>query len=68
VSEIVTPGSGILVTPNDAAALAVAVSSLAGDPDERAAMGKHGRERYDEEFGADRWAGRLRSLYERVLG
>jgi glycosyltransferase involved in cell wall biosynthesis len=67
VSEIVTPGAGILVAPGDAAALAAAVARLAGDPDERAAMGKHGRERYDEEFGADRWAGRLRSLYERVV-
>lgn len=68
VPEIVTPGAGILVPPGDASSLAAAVASLGADADERAAMGKHGRERYDEEFGADRWAGRLRSLYEQVVG
>jgi glycosyltransferase involved in cell wall biosynthesis len=68
VSEIVRPGAGLLVSPGDPGALASAVAALSSDADERHAMGKLGRERYDEEFGAERWAGRLRALYERVVG
>lgn len=67
IPEIVVPGSGLLVPPGDAAALAGALRTLAGDADDRHWMGKRARERYDEEFGAARWASRLRGLYDRVL-
>jgi len=68
IPEIVTSGTGVLVAPGDAAALASAIRDLAGDADVRRWMGKAARERYEEEFSGTRWAGRLIDLYRAVSG
>jgi len=67
VPEIVTPDTGILVPAGDVPALASAVVELAGDPDRRAAAGLAARRRFEEEFAAEVWVGRLRELYEDVI-
>lgn len=43
--EVVGPDGGILVRPNDAAALATAVAALLDDPDRRAELGRGARRR-----------------------
>lgn len=67
IPEIVPTGAGVLVAPGDPKALADAVDRVAADTDGRRWMGKRARERYDEEFSAEDWADRLRSLYDEVL-
>ncbi len=44
---------GIVVPPEDGAAMAAAVRALAGDADRRAALGRAGRERVVAEWGRD---------------
>lgn len=63
IPDIVTPACGVLVAPADAPALARAITDLAGDPRRAAALGAAGRERYEAEFSAEVWAGRLVRLY-----
>ena len=67
IPEIVPTGAGVLVAPGDPKALADAVDRVAADTDGRRWMGKRARARYDEEFSAEDWADRLRSLYDEVL-
>jgi glycosyltransferase involved in cell wall biosynthesis len=67
VPEIVTSASGRLVDAGDVEALARAVAELARDEPLRRQLGKCGRRRYEAEFGAERWARRLRDLYDDVL-
>ncbi len=67
VPEIVTAGCGILVAPDRPRELAAALIELAADPNLRRRLGVQARRRYDEEFSAHRWAGRLRNLYDEVL-
>jgi glycosyltransferase involved in cell wall biosynthesis len=50
VTEIIGEGTGLLVAPNDATALAAAVDALAGDPARAAAMAARGAERARAEF------------------
>lgn len=66
IPEIVTSDVGILVPPNHPAALAAAVTALAGDPAARAALGTAAVLRYEAHFEAGRWARALRSLYDEV--
>ena len=55
IAEIVDDGvSGLLVPPGDAAALAAAITRLAGDPAWRAALGRNARRRVEERFDIDR--------------
>lgn len=66
--EIVTDEVGLLVPPGDPVGLRSTLEALVADPDGMRWMGKRARERYESEFSLDRWAERLRSLYDRVLG
>jgi glycosyltransferase involved in cell wall biosynthesis len=53
---IVTHGeSGLLVPPNDPAALAAALAELCRDPQRRLALGRKARQRYLELFAQDRF-------------
>lgn len=54
VPEVVVDNeTGLLVTPGDARSLATALETLVGDPALRARLGKAGRRRYEERFGAE---------------
>ena len=67
VREWLRPGeNGLAVRPGDAAALAGAVTSLLRDPERAARLGERGAE-LAREFGIDRHAEEMVSLYERIL-
>lgn len=54
LAEVVTAaGAGLVVPPEDPAALAKAVQTLAADPERRAAMGQAGRAWIADHLGAD---------------
>ena len=66
--EIVAEGeTGLLVPPNDPAALAAALRELAADPARVAAMGAAGRRRAVTEFTQVRCTDRTAALYEALL-
>ncbi|WP_392465420.1 glycosyltransferase [Arsenicicoccus cauae] len=67
IPDIVGDDAGILVPPDDPAALAAAVADLARDPGRREACGLAGRARYDSTFAAPVWVSRLRTLYDQLL-
>lgn len=69
IPEIVDPGvTGSLIgDPPSISGLAGALEPLLGDAQRRREMGAAGRARFEERFSADRWAERLRSLYDEVL-
>lgn len=67
VPEIVTPDTGCLRPAGDTAGLADAVTALLADPALRLRLGTAGRQRFEREFAASAWAGRLRALYGAVL-
>jgi glycosyltransferase involved in cell wall biosynthesis len=68
IPEIVVPGStGTLVpAPVSPADLAAALAPLLDDAALRSRWGAAGRARFQERFTADRWACRVRDLYEEV--
>ena len=66
--EIVIPErTGVLVTPGDPAALAVALTELRESPDRIAALGSAGRERVLTEFTPARLLDRTQALYDELL-
>jgi glycosyltransferase involved in cell wall biosynthesis len=68
VPEIVMDGeTGILVPPDDPAALAVALSRVLGDPTLAARLAAAGLERSRADFSVDRMAERTLGVYERAL-
>jgi len=69
ILEIVQPGvTGVLVpVPPSAAAFADALAPLAADQSLRRRLGAAGRRRYEREFSARAWAGRVRAVYDHVL-
>jgi glycosyltransferase involved in cell wall biosynthesis len=68
VPEIVVPGeTGMLVPPEDPAALAEAIVALLGDPQRGREMGRRGRERVLEHFDARRTVAQVQQVYEEVL-
>ena len=69
IPEIVLDGeSGVLIDPPPrSAGFARELERLLSDAELRRRLGQGGRRRYEEEFTAARWAGRLRLLYEEVL-
>jgi glycosyltransferase involved in cell wall biosynthesis len=65
--EIVVDGkTGLLVPPDDPAALAAAVVSLLGDPDRATAYGRAGLDRARTEFSVARMAERTAAVYAAV--
>ena len=69
IGEIVRDGeTGTLVaSPPSAAAFAAALAPLLQDRALRRRQGSAGRERFEQEFTAARWARRLREVYVEVL-
>jgi starch synthase len=64
IPEVVADAeTGLLVPPDDPAALADALNSLIGDPGRAAAMGAAGRKRAIAEFGWDAIAAQTAALY-----
>jgi alpha-maltose-1-phosphate synthase len=64
IPEVVADGvTGLLVPPDDPAALTRALNELVGDPVRAAEMGRLGRERAVAEFGWDRVAAQTAALY-----
>jgi glycosyltransferase involved in cell wall biosynthesis len=69
ITDIVEDGvTGVLVAPPPKPdALASALAPLLADPALRRALGERGRQRFEREFSAERWMGRLRALYDDML-
>lgn len=69
IPELVDEGvSGVLVpAPPAASELAAALGELLRDPHRRRRLAAVGRERFEQEFTADRWAARMGELYRSVL-
>ena len=60
--------SGVLVqAPPAASELASAIADLLDDPLRRRWLAAAGRDRFDREFTAERWAARMGELYRSVL-
>jgi glycosyltransferase involved in cell wall biosynthesis len=60
--------TGLLVPPNDSAALASAIIRLLGDPAARQMFGRAGRDRIQDNFTLDRMIGRYEALYRDLVG
>jgi glycosyltransferase involved in cell wall biosynthesis len=68
VSEAVVEGeTGLLVSPDDPAALAAALQKLLADPELRRKMGERGRELARKRFTASQMARAFEALYEEIL-
>lgn len=68
IPEVVADGeTGLLVPPEDDAALAVALLELARDAARRREYGERGRARLEAHFTADLMAGRTLEVYRRAL-
>lgn len=63
----ITGETGILVPPQDTAALAAAITELAGSGELRERLGATGRERFTEQFRHQYMTRRIRELYQQVL-
>lgn len=60
--------TGLVVPPNDPAALAAAIRQLVADPGLRAAMGAAGRRRVEQEFTRAVMVDRVLAFYREALG
>jgi len=69
VAEAVRDGeTGVLVPPEDPAALAAAIEALLGDPERAGRLGAQGRQLVLENFTADHMARAFESLYAELTG
>jgi glycosyltransferase involved in cell wall biosynthesis len=67
--DVVAPGeTGLLVAPDDPAALADAVAALLSDPARRKSLGQAGRERVRHEFGVRGMVDATAAIYRRAAG
>jgi glycosyltransferase involved in cell wall biosynthesis len=60
---VVHDHTGLLVPPDDPAALADAAAALLGDPERRRRMGEAGRERVEREFSVSRMVAATAAVY-----
>jgi glycosyltransferase involved in cell wall biosynthesis len=60
-------GSGVLVPPRDPDALAAAIRETLEDPEQRAAMGRKGRQRVEELFTWEKVAERTVNVYRELV-
>jgi glycosyltransferase involved in cell wall biosynthesis len=60
-------GAGVVVAPEDPAALVGAFADLAADPRHRGALGAAGRRAVEREFGRGPWLDRWQELLDRVV-
>ena len=67
VPEVVDESVAELVPPGDPAALASAIERLVSDGEHRDKLMRAARERVESHFTAERNAGAIRDLYERLL-
>jgi glycosyltransferase involved in cell wall biosynthesis len=69
IPEIVGDGQNGLLLPAvpSTEAIVERLSRLLREPALRARLGANARDRYEQEFSAQQWAGRLRALYDQVL-
>jgi glycosyltransferase involved in cell wall biosynthesis len=65
--EVIDGETGLVVPPEDPAAVAAAVQSLIADPDRREDMGRKGLAMASEMFTVDATVDRYVALYDRVL-
>lgn len=66
--EVVADGeTGLLVPPEDPAALSAALAALLADPGLRARMGQAGRRRYRAHFTRERMAAQTLTVYDQAL-
>lgn len=66
--EVVLPEvTGLLVPPEDEAALAAAIGRFAADPQMRIRLGAEGQRRWSKIFDHRRMTAEIRALYERIL-
>ncbi|PYN22709.1 MAG: hypothetical protein DMD99_16065, partial [Candidatus Rokuibacteriota bacterium] len=67
--DVVVPGeTGLLVTPEDPAALADAIAALLTDPARRKSLGQAGRERVRQEFSISAMVDATAAVYRRAAG
>jgi glycosyltransferase involved in cell wall biosynthesis len=64
IPELLAGGAGVLIPPEDAVALAVALEELIRDPSRRSQLGKAGRQRITEEYSVDQTAAALIACVE----
>ena len=68
IADVVEEGrQGLLVPPDDPAALAAALADLAADPERRRAMGAAGRALVERDYSFTRVAADLEQLYRRIV-
>jgi glycosyltransferase involved in cell wall biosynthesis len=69
IPEAVEPGvSGALISPPPTAReVATALGALLDDDDARRRLGAGGQSRFEREFTGERWAERVRAVYDDVL-
>lgn len=65
--ELVTPETGILVTPEDAAAIADAIATLATDQERLKAMGRAARNRAEQLFSSKKNTALTETVYTELL-
>jgi glycosyltransferase involved in cell wall biosynthesis len=65
--EVVLPETGVLLAPRDLDGLREGILRLAADPLLRERMGRHGRDRFADQFRHETMTRQLRSLYEDLL-
>lgn len=67
ISEQITPESGLLVPPNDPAALASSIDSLLSNPQKIADMGKKGRQRVEMEYSIEKHYSVLMTVFRKLI-